>query len=183
MVVVLAAVAAAVVVVVTVGRRPFIGEGQKSMPLFEETQTQISRAIGNNPPLCAHMPLPALRSHTPGRPRTPGYNRGPCWSLPGGGEISDSEIGFSLRIWAFHVKRLERHKKNSRVRCKWSSDDPFCPFLANPGCTIVRHRSRSGRLSMDQISQFGHKEPLKSARAARYCLELSMHTCGRPVQR
>jgi len=34
---------------------------------------QATWAIGNGPPMCAHMPLPALRSHTPGRrPRTPG---------------------------------------------------------------------------------------------------------------
>ena len=39
------------------------------------------------------------------------------------------------------------------------------------------------RKSMDQIAQFGHKESLKCAPAARYCAELSMHTCGRPVQR
>jgi len=35
-------------------------------------------------PLYAHMPLPVLGSHTPGRrPRTPGLNRRPCSSLPG----------------------------------------------------------------------------------------------------
>jgi len=35
--------------------------------------TQRMWAIGNSPPLCALMPLPAPRSHTPGhRPRTPG---------------------------------------------------------------------------------------------------------------
>ena len=32
--------------------------------------------------LYAHMPLPVLRSHNPGRrPRTPSQNRGPCSSL------------------------------------------------------------------------------------------------------
>jgi len=38
-----------------------------------QTDRQRSWAIGNDPPLYAHMPLPVLRSHNPGcRPRTPG---------------------------------------------------------------------------------------------------------------
>jgi len=37
------------------------------------TDGQTSRAIGNDPTLYAHMPLPVRRSHNPGRrPRTPG---------------------------------------------------------------------------------------------------------------
>ena len=31
-----------------------------------QTDTQTAAAIGNNPPQYAHVPLPVLRSHTPG---------------------------------------------------------------------------------------------------------------------
>jgi len=57
-----------------------IGREKRSTAILVATHThrqthrQKSWAIGNAPPpLYAHMPLPVLRSHTPGRrPRTPG---------------------------------------------------------------------------------------------------------------
>ena len=49
--------------------------------------------------------------------------------------------------------------------------------------TVATISVEGGRKSMEKLTQFGHKESLKCAPAARYCLELSMHTCCRPVQR
>ena len=80
--VVVVVVAAAAAVVVVVRRRPFRAilnfkktkcRFSRPTPIIVAADRQRSRAIGNDPPLYAHMPLPVLRSHAPGRrPRTPG---------------------------------------------------------------------------------------------------------------
>jgi len=84
-VVVAAAAAAAAVVVCFQQKTATLGdtETQRHRGTETQTHTEVSWAIGNDPFLYAHMPLPVLRSHTPGAAPDPRLKSGPVFVASG----------------------------------------------------------------------------------------------------
>ena len=83
-----------------------------------QTHRQASWAIGNDPPLYAHMPLPVLRSHTPGRrPRTPVKTGARVRRFRGCNKAGAEAAHLRLQHGAAYFKAAPpRHRAQSRVQ-------------------------------------------------------------------
>ena len=83
-----------------------------------QTHRQASWAIGNGPPLYAHMPLPVLRSHTPGRrPRTPVKTGARVRRFRGCNKAGAEAAHLRLQHGAAYFKAAPpRHRAQSRVQ-------------------------------------------------------------------
>jgi len=146
-VVVLVVVAVAVAVVVVVRRQPFWGINiqKDQLPLqWRQTHahTQTSWAIGNDPPLYAHMTLPVLRSYTPpGAAPGPRLKPGPMFVASGAVNTRTHERG---AVWVPAACCSGRWlvgllPGDLAIRV---ARDPYCAWFES---TISRRRSPGSR--------------------------------------